>query len=145
MAARKATTKATTIIPAADILPIAEKAATGKAGTTTVRVDLTGTTEKLVTDRVRRVARVKGWNALSVKRTAQDGAVVELQLTNTGQQAEPWRVLQEAAKRSAKATKAPAKASAKKATKAPAKKATKAPAKSARKAPAAKRQTRKAS
>ena len=69
MAARKPR-----VTPISELAATIEKIATGKPGETVVRFDRSKTaspgqlipTEKLVTDRIRRLPRLRGWNALTV-------------------------------------------------------------------------------
>ena len=75
-----------------------------------LKVALTGATIKAITDRVRRVPRVQGWNALLVKVSEHDDKTATLVVANTGKKAKPWP--KPAKKPTTK--KAPAKAAAKK-------------------------------
>lgn len=75
---------------ARDLGPLIEKLATGKAGSHELEIDITGTSAKLVTDRIRRVPRVKGWHALSVEGGTVMGHVLTITVTNTGELAVPW-------------------------------------------------------
>ena len=94
--------KPTAPITVADLAVAVERIATGPAGTSEVRIDLAGTSEKLVTDRIRRLPRLKGWNALAVKRTALDGTIATLAITSAGQQAIAWPTKQVEPKPAAK-------------------------------------------
>jgi hypothetical protein len=108
-------------------LPAAIETISATPGTSVIQLTLNGSTLKAATDRIRRIPRQRGLNALTVKaREAGDGSYV-LEVTNTGKTATPWPKKAAAAKTPAK------KATAKKATaKTPAKKATaKSPAKTA--------------
>src|SRR4051812_30165553 len=90
MAAR--TKKAATpkaILPAEITVELIEKIASDPAPTTLV-VNIGKTTEKLVTDRIRRIPRIKGFSALTVKRTDQTGDVITLVITSTQATATPW-------------------------------------------------------
>jgi hypothetical protein len=121
---RQAKAKATTITTPEELGAVIEQAATGKAGTTTIQLKLAAKGAdaqakelKLATDRIRRVPRVKGWNALAVKLVGITGQQAELAITSAGQQATAWPTKEQATKASTKATKAPAKAKAKATTK----------------------------
>jgi hypothetical protein len=87
MAARKRNTPPVT--PAT--LPEAiEKIATGPKGTTAIVVDLDGRTEKVITDRIRRLPRLKGWRAVSVRKVDVNGSLITFEITSTGLDAAPW-------------------------------------------------------
>jgi hypothetical protein len=45
---------------------------------------------KSTTDRIRRLPRLKGWNAVTVKVEATDEKVAVLAVTSTGTTATPW-------------------------------------------------------
>jgi hypothetical protein len=129
MTARKSPTRTPqAVLDAEQLLAAIEKVATAKAGTT-VRLSLSTEPRALksATDRIRRLPRLKGWNALTVKVVERFEDVIEVEVTNTGATATPWPQRPEVARKGdapkATAKKATAKKSA--ATAAPAKSAAK--------------------
>lgn len=96
---------------AADLPEMIEKIS-ATPGTAQIAFVPNGSTLKAVTDRIRRIPRQRGLNALTVKATAESDGSFVLEVTNTGTTAVPWP--KPAAKAAAKA---PAKSTAKPAAK----------------------------
>jgi len=101
-------------------------------GTHTIHLTLDGATMKAITDRMRRIPRQRGLNAVTIDSAKVENGKVTLSVTNTGRKAVPWPkpakkapAKSTARKSPAKSAKAPAKSTARKSP-------AKAPAKSAR-------------
>ena len=97
-----------------DALPDAVEQLSGKPGTHVLRLALALGTLKAQTDRIRRIPRQRGLNALTVTLVETTKAHHVLSVTNTGTKAAPWptpdaQPVKAKPASKAKATKAPAK------------------------------------
>jgi hypothetical protein len=93
MTARKSTPKkAAAPISGAALAEIVEKVATGPAGGTALITVASGPRAlKSAADRIRRLPRLKGWKAVTVKATDErTETTVTLEVTSTGKMATPW-------------------------------------------------------